>query len=98
MMISATFEPARQLLHQFEDLRLDGDVERGGRLVGDDQLGVAGQRDGDHDALAHAAGKLVRILLQPPRRIGDADQIQQFDGALVRRGTVDAAMLLQASR
>ena len=33
-------EPARQVLHQFEDLRLDGDVERGGRLVGDDELGL----------------------------------------------------------
>ena len=50
-----------QLAHQVEDLRLDGDVERGGRLVGDQHLGIARQRHGDHHALAHAAGELVRI-------------------------------------
>ena len=30
-----------QVADQVEDLRLHGDVERGGRLVGDQQLGVA---------------------------------------------------------
>ncbi len=47
------------------------------------QLGVAGQRHGDHHALAHAAGQLVRVLLQPPLRLGDADQAEQLDGPLV---------------
>src|ERR1700722_17691386 len=56
--------PARrlQLAHQIEDLRLQGDVERGGRLVSDQEPRLADQRPRDHDALAHAAGKLVRIL------------------------------------
>ena len=36
-------EALLQLAEQVEDLRLDGDVERGGRLVGDQQLGIAGQ-------------------------------------------------------
>ena len=45
---------------QVEDLRLDGDVERGGRLVGDQELRVAGDGHGDHHALAHAARHLVR--------------------------------------
>ncbi len=40
---------------QIEDLRLDGDVERGGRLVGDQQFRLAGERDGNGNALAHAA-------------------------------------------
>ena len=44
-----------QLQQKIEDLRLDGNVERSRRLVGDDQLGLAGQRHGDHDALVHAA-------------------------------------------
>ena len=57
-----------ELAHEIEDLRLHGDVERGGRLVGDQQLGIAGERHGDHDALAHAAGQLVRILLEALRR------------------------------
>ena len=55
--------PALEVAHQLQDLRLDGDVERGGRLIGDQQLRIAGQRDGDHDPLAHAARKLVGICL-----------------------------------
>ena len=58
-----------------EDLRLDRDVERGGRLVRDQQAGPAGQRHRDHHALAHAAGKLVRIFLRALRRLGDADEV-----------------------
>ena len=53
---------ALELAHELEDLGLDGDVERGRRLVGDEQLGMAGERHGDHHALAHAARELVRIL------------------------------------
>src|SRR6185437_16679506 len=41
---------------QFQDLRLDGDVEGGGRFVGDEQFWFAGEGHGDHDALLHAAG------------------------------------------
>jgi hypothetical protein len=54
-------EIAVELHDQVENLRLDGDVERGGRLVGDQQRGLVGEPHGEHDALAHAAGKLVRI-------------------------------------
>ena len=54
-----------QILEQLDDLRLDRDVERGGRLVGDQHVGLAQQRHGDHDALAHAAAELMRIGGQP---------------------------------
>ena len=40
---------------------LHGDVERGGRLVGDQEVGLGDQHHGDHHPLAHAAGELVRI-------------------------------------
>ncbi len=63
---------------QFEDLRLHGDVERGRRLVGDQQLRPVGERHGDHHALALAAGQLMRIGLQPLFRLADADLVQQF--------------------
>ena len=53
--------PRLQLGDQLQDLRLGGDVERGGRLVGDQQHGIEHQRHGDHDALALAARELVRI-------------------------------------
>ena len=50
-----------QLGEQLEDLALDRHVERGGRLVGDQQLGLAGQRHRDHHALLLAARQLVRV-------------------------------------
>jgi len=54
-----------ELLHLGQDLRLDGDVERGGRLIGDQQSRAVQQRNRDRHALAHAAGKLVRVRIQP---------------------------------
>ena len=68
-------------LQHVEDLRLHGDVERGGRLVADEQVGVVGDRDGDDDALPLAAGQFVRERPRPLLRLGDADQVEQFDGA-----------------
>ena len=50
-----------QAAQQVEDLCLDRHVQRGGRLVGNDDLRIAGQRHGDHDALAHTAGQLVGV-------------------------------------
>ncbi len=77
-------ELARQLPHQLQDLRLDRDVERRRRLVGDDELWIAREADGDHHALAHAARKLVRILVEPPLGIGDADEPEQLHRAGAR--------------
>jgi hypothetical protein len=42
-----------QALDEVHDLRLHGDIEGGGRLVGDEETGLSGQCHGDHDALAH---------------------------------------------
>ena len=72
-------------LSSFEDLRLHGDVERGGRLVGDQQVGLVGERHRDHHALALAAGQLVRIACEPRLRIGNADLVEQFEDARARR-------------
>ena len=44
---------ALQLGEQLEDLRLDGDVERGRRLVGDEHLRVERERHRDHHPLPH---------------------------------------------
>ncbi len=49
-----------ELDQEVEYLRLNGDVERGRRLVGDEQIWPAGERHGDHRALALAARQLVR--------------------------------------
>jgi hypothetical protein len=57
-------ELALQVAQQLHDLRLRGDVERGRRLVGDQQPRLGGQGDRDDHALAHAARELVRVLVQ----------------------------------
>ena len=74
-------EPGAQLAEQVHDLRLGGHVQRGGRLVGDQQLRVRGERDRDHHPLAHATGELVRVLVEPPSRVRYPDQRQQLDRA-----------------
>ncbi len=65
---------------QFEDLRLDRDVEGRGRLIGDEQLRLAGQGHGDHHALAHAAGELVRVAREDVARLGDAHEVEHPQG------------------
>ena len=74
-------ELVAQVEQQVEHLRLDGDVERGGRLVGDQQARPAGERHGDHHPLAHAAGQLVRVVAEPLRRRGNADAVQHLQRA-----------------
>ena len=46
---------AAALAQQFENLRLHGDVERGRRLVGDDEPGAQRERHRDHHALSLSA-------------------------------------------
>ena len=72
---------ALQLPQQLEDLRLDGDVERRRRLVGDQQVGLVGERHGDHDALALAARELVREGVEALLGLADADLVQQLEHA-----------------
>ena len=72
-------EPRLQLLQQLQDLRLDGDVEGGGRLVGDQDVGLVRQRHGDHHALPLAARELVRVGAEPRLGVGDLHQPQQLD-------------------
>ena len=56
-------EPLLEVGQQVEDLGLDRHVERGDRLVADDELGLHGQRPGHPDALALTARELVRIAI-----------------------------------
>src|SRR3984893_1691012 len=83
---------AAQLLQERDDLRLDRHVERRGRLVGDDQLRVAGERKGDHHALAHAAGEMVRIMVEALGRRGNADFGQELDRPRARLARRQRAM------
>lgn len=58
---------------EIEDLRLDGDVERGGGLIRDEQAGAVDKRHGDKDALTLAAGELVRVVAQAKLRVRQSD-------------------------
>lgn len=69
---------ALELGQQIHHLRLHGDVQRRGRLVRDDQVRAEGQCHRDHDALAHPAGELVRIVAHPLPGRGDADPLHQL--------------------
>ena len=87
--------PALLARQEIEDLRLDRHVERGGRLVGDQEFRFARQRDRNRHPLPHAAGELMRILRQPLFGRGNADRGEQFDAALAGGGIVEFEMLLQ---
>ena len=79
------------LLHlgdQANDAGLNGDVERGRRLVRDHQARLAGKRHGDQHALAHAAGDLMRILAQQPlpaRQMHGLEQVERAPAPLAGR-------------
>ena len=81
-----------QRAQEVEHLRLDGDVERGRRLVGDEQLGLAGERERDHHPLLQPAGELERIVVDAARAVGDADRVEQLDRPRARRGAADAGV------
>jgi len=76
---------ALDVAEQIEHLRLDGDVERRRRLVGDEHTRTPGQRHGDHHALLHASRKLEGKLLQPACRVRDAHRLEQTTGLVARR-------------
>ena len=50
-----------QTLDQLQHLALHGDIEGGGRLIGDHETRIAGERHRDQHALPHATGDFVGI-------------------------------------
>ena len=67
-----------QLFYKVEYLRLNGNVKRGGGFVGNKQLGIAGKRKRNHNALPHAAGEFVRVAVYALFRRGYADELQHL--------------------
>ncbi len=80
--------PSRRLQfrQQIDDLCLQRHVQRRDRLIGHDQRRLQRQRAGDADALALAAGELVRIAAQ---RIGRQPDQRATVPPRVRRGRRD---------
>ncbi len=89
------FQLLLQVAHDVEDLRLHRHVERGGRLVGDEKIGAAHRRHRDHHALAHAAGKLMRVLPHAVAGFRDAHEVENFQCPLHRLAVRDALVNAQ---
>src|SRR6185295_19905149 len=71
---------------QVEDLRLDRNVKRGNRLVGDHEFRSKHERAGDLDALALATRQLMGVALRslPPQ----SDLVEHFGNQPVTRATL----------
>ena len=69
-----------EVIQQIENLRLDGYVQRRGRLVGNQNRGFTGDGHGDHGPLQHAPGKFEGVLSGPLRRFRNLAQFEQLDG------------------
>ena len=68
----------RGLAEQPQDVPRQGRVEARRRLVGKQDARLAGEREGDHHALTHAPGKLVRKGAKAPPGIADPDLRKTF--------------------
>ena len=53
-----------QILHQIEHLCAHGNIQRGNRLIADDKFRIEDQGARNHDSLALAAGKFMRIAVE----------------------------------
>ncbi|MPM33936.1 hypothetical protein SDC9_80517 [bioreactor metagenome] len=84
-----------QVFKRVDNLRLNGNVQRGNRLVANDELGVDRQRAGNADSLALTAGELVGIAAGV--LTVEADQIQKLRNAL-RAFTLRFAEMVNVER
>ena len=73
-----------QLRQQVQDLRLDGNVQRRYGLVADHERRIQSQAAGDADALALAAGELVRIAAEHIR--GQTAALHHFEDIVAHGG------------
>ncbi len=81
--------------HQLQHLGLDGVIQRGGGLVGNQQGRLARHRNGQHHTLAHAARELERVILQQLRRPGQAHAGQQVNGLGPALAARELALVVQ---
>ena len=79
--------------HHLDDLCLDGHVQGSRRLVGDENRGVVRHRHRDHRPLSHAAGELVRVLVEAAVWKGHADDLEQAHRPLAGLLVVDVGIV-----
>ena len=73
-------------LQNVKNLRLNRYVKSSSRLVGNDDVRVIGNSDGNHHALTHAAGEFMWIGVQALFRIGDTDNLKKLKATIVNIG------------
>jgi len=80
-VISMTAMPVffLEAFQQGQQLRLHRHVHRRRRLVGDQEVGLVGERHRDHHPLPLPAGKLMRISIEALRQLRQPHQPQQLD-------------------
>ena len=76
---SGGIELALYIPQKLEYLRLYGDIKRGGRLIGKENARLTRERDSHHRALAHTAGKVVRVEPHTLLRSVYADESHKLD-------------------
>ena len=81
---------------EFQNLCLDGDVESSRGLVGEEDLRAAAESHGDHDALAHSAGELMRVTVKGSGGIRDAHAVEERGSA--RAGFILGQALVKPER
>ena len=79
-------QPARlnQIIQQAQHLQAHRHVQRGGRLIGNDQFRVGNQHHGDHDALPLSAGYFMRIKLINALRLANTHHLQHLQRLCLR--------------
>ena len=79
-----------EIADQLKDLTCHRHIERGGGLVGNQQVRIASQCHGNGDALALPTRELVRVGIHAPGRIRDAHSVEQAQGLCTRIGSGQA--------
>src|SRR5215469_5601884 len=75
-------QPLPDFVEELQHLRLHRNIERGNRFVSDEQVGFDSQRASDADALALAAGELMRVAIDGTGI--EAYQLEQSAGGVER--------------
>ena len=84
-----------QFVNEFQNLRLNRNVERRRRLVADKDIGIGSQGDRDDDTLAHATRKLKGILVIADSRFGNSHLLHELDSLFARNAFSDAVDYLR---
>ena len=81
-----------EIAQEIENARGNRDIKSGRRFVSNEKLRRCRQRHRDHHPLTHPSGQLMSVLSHAPRRIVDADEVEQFERSSLRVGVRPAFM------